>query len=87
MDNSSTKVVSHAPGEIASGPDLIAIGLLNLQQRLETLDRLYNEEIGALCQELARLKADYIRLYQSSATQPIKPKRPRGQVLRTPPSP
>ncbi|HEX9038836.1 MAG TPA: hypothetical protein VF808_17775 [Ktedonobacterales bacterium] len=85
MDKSITDVVSHSPTEINTGPDLIAIGLLRLQQRLEALDRLYNEEIDALCQELGRLKADYIRLYQSKQDKP-KVKQTRGQPSRTPPS-
>ena len=59
-----------ASDDAVSEPDLIAIGLLSLQQRFDALDRLYNEEIGALCQELARLKADYVRRFYSGATQP-----------------
>lgn len=83
MDNSYTNLAPQIPGDITSGPDLIAIGLLKLQQRFDALDRLYNEEISALCQELARLKADYVRLCQNSAPQPIKAKRSRGQASRT----
>ena len=83
-------VVSHASNEVVAEPDLIAIGLLKLQQRFDALDRLYNEEIGALHQELARLKADYVRLYQSRSPHqnrpvlPQKGKSTRGQVSRSP---
>lgn len=65
MNNLKTSTVASSSDEVESGPDLIAIGLLKLQQRLEALDRLYNEEIGNLSRELAQLKADYVRLYQT----------------------
>lgn len=90
MNNSYTGVVGQTPGDGVSDPDPIAIGLLRLQQRFDALDRLYNEEIGALCQELAQLKADYVRRFQSSESRPSKgtrTKRPRGLASHTPTGP
>lgn len=82
MNDSYTDVVGHAPSDGVSDPDPIAIGLLKLQQRFDALDRLYNEEIGALCQELARLKADYVRRFQGN--EPRTPKRTRAKRTREP---
>lgn len=80
VDNSYIGVVSHGPDEINNGPDPIAIGLLKLQQRFDALDRLYNEEIGSLSQELAQLKAEYVRLFQSRSSLPRRGKTSRGQA-------
>jgi len=54
----------------------IAIRLLQLQQRLDAWDRLYNEEIVGLRKELSQLKADYVRQYQLQE-QAAKPRRRR----------
>jgi hypothetical protein len=48
--------------------------LLELQQKLDAWDRLYNEELSELRKELARLTAHYMRAYQA--------KRPPGQPRR-----
>ncbi len=80
MDNPYPGVVSHAPDEINNGPDRIAIGLLKLQQRFDALDRLYNEEIGSLSQELSQLKAEYVRLFQSRSALPRRGKPSRGHA-------
>lgn len=74
----------HKPLQVESEPDLVAIGLLKLQQRLEALDRLYNEEMSNLSRELSQLKADYVRLYQKRAAVPRGGKSSRGQASRTP---
>lgn len=71
-------------GEVASEPDLIAIGLLKLQQRLDALDRLYNEEISNLSKELTQLKDEYVRLYQARTAPHRTGKASRGQASRTP---
>lgn len=83
MSNLKTSTVVSPPDEAGSGPDLIAIGLLKLQQRLDALDRLYNEEIGNLCRELTQLKADYVRLYQTRSAPSRSGKSSRGQANRT----
>jgi hypothetical protein len=86
VNNLKTSADMPAPGEprqVESEPDLIAIGLLKLQQRLEALDRLYNEEIGNLSRELTQLKADYVRLYQARASVPRGGKPSRGQARGT----
>lgn len=73
MGTLSTNLMSNAHSEGDGEPDPIAIRLLKLQQRFDALDRLYNEEIGNLYQELCQLKADYIRLYQAQPqSQPQK---------------
>ena len=48
--------------------------LLELQQKLDAWDRLYNEELRELRKELAQLTAHYMREYQA--------KRPPGQPRR-----
>lgn len=83
LKTSADMSVPGEPREVESVPDLIAIDLLRLQQRLDALDRLYNEEIGNLSRELAQLKADYVRLYQRRATPRASTSR-RGQASRTP---
>ena len=55
----------------------IAFRLLEMQQRLEAWDRLYNQEIGTLQRELAQLKANFVRLQQAQA-QGDKPRRQRA---------
>jgi hypothetical protein len=64
------------PGAEATGSNDIAFRLLQLQQRLDAWDRLYNEEIIGLRQDLAQLKADYLRQRQAQEQQ-AKPRRPR----------
>jgi exonuclease VII small subunit len=78
--NLETHAVHASTEEFSSGPDLIAIGLLKLQQRFEALDKLYNEEIGRLSQDLAQMKADYVRLYQAMSVSPhtARPSRRSG---------
>lgn len=85
MGNLHTDVRSQAPNTGGSEPDLIAIGLLRLQQRLDALDRLYNEEVGNLGQELAQLKADYVRLHQTRSALRRRGKSRRGQTRREQP--
>jgi len=70
--------MSQTANEIGSASDLIAIGLLRLRQRLDALDRLYNEDISTLHQELAELTADYVRLCEARSSLPCKGKLPRG---------
>jgi hypothetical protein len=61
--------VPHA-GLAGTRDDHIAIRLLRLQERLEALDRLYNEEIGNLFRELAKLEVEYVRLCQAGSAVP-----------------
>lgn len=68
MNDSISDAPTHASAEANCRPDSIAIGLLTLQERFDALDRLYNEEVGSLSLELARLKADYVRLFQARPT-------------------
>lgn len=58
VDNPCIDVMSHTPDETTSKPNLIVIGLLRLQQRLEELDRLCNNEVSNLSRELAQLRAN-----------------------------
>jgi hypothetical protein len=51
-----------------------AARLLELQQKLDAWDRLYNEELSEIRKELSRLTAHYVREYQA--------KRPPGQLRR-----
>ncbi len=80
MSRFKTEVIASSHEEAVNGPDLIAIGLLKLQQRFEALDRLYNEEIGKLSRDLAQMKADYVRLYQTRSALPRKSKSSRGHA-------
>lgn len=66
MDVPRADVVSQAPTKTSANPEIIAIGLLTLEQKLSALDRLYNEEVRALCRELAQLKVEYVRHYRSA---------------------
>ncbi len=75
---SQTAKMSQAPNEIGCAPDLIAIGLLRLRQRLDALDRLYNEDISTLHQVLAELTADYVRLCEAWSSLPRRGKLPGG---------
>jgi hypothetical protein len=68
----------------------IAFRLLEMQQRLEAWDRLYNEEIVTLQRELAQLKANFVRLQQmqqaqAGADRPRRRRTPR-KARETPPS-
>src|SRR5262245_60426642 len=63
----------------------VAILLLELQQRMAALDRLYNEEISGLSETLSQLKAEFIRQHPSptqgqAAAQ--KPKQRRRKAVR-----
>ena len=82
MNSLKSSTVASSSDLVGSEPDPIAIGLLGLQQRLEALDRLYNEEIGNLSRELAQLKADYVRLYQTRSALPRGGKSSRHQANR-----
>lgn len=66
MDIPQADVIRRAPTKNNADSDIIAIGLLTLEQKLSALDRLYNEEVSTLCRELAQLKADYIRYHRSA---------------------
>lgn len=85
VSNLHTDVRSQAPNTGDSESDLIAIGLIKLQQRLDALDRLYNEEVSNLGQELTKLKADYVRLHQARSALRRKGKSQRGRASREPP--
>ena len=50
--------------------------LLELQQKLDAWDRLYNEELRELRKELSQLTAHYMREYQAKRP-PGQPRRPR----------
>jgi hypothetical protein len=65
----------------------IAFRLLEMQQRLEAWDQLYNQEVVMLQRELAQLKANFVRLQQAQA-QAYKPRRRRAprKARETPPS-
>jgi fructoselysine-6-P-deglycase FrlB-like protein len=54
----------------------IAFRLLEMQQRLEAWDQLYNQEVVMLQRELAQLKATFARQQQAQA-QAGKPRRGR----------
>jgi hypothetical protein len=64
----------------------IAFRLLEMQQRLEAWDRLYNQEVVTLQRELAQLKANFVR--QQVQAQAEKPRRRRAsrKPHETPPS-
>jgi hypothetical protein len=62
--------IEPAVGPAGTRDDHIAIRLLGLQERLEALDRLYNEEIGNLSRELAKLQVEYVRLCQAGSAVP-----------------
>jgi hypothetical protein len=49
----------------ATGTSSIAFRLLEMQQRLEAWDRLYNQEVVVLQRELAQLKATFVRQQQA----------------------
>jgi hypothetical protein len=78
-----TSTVIPVTGESSILDDHIAIRLLGLQERLEALDRLYNEEIGNLSQELAQLKVEYVRLCQSRLAAPHGGKSSRRPATRS----
>ena len=50
--------------------------LLELQQKLDAWDRLYNEEVNELRKELSLLTANYMREYQAQR-QTVQPRRQR----------
>lgn len=66
----------HRPATQAAVDDDIAFRLLQMQQKLEAWDRLYNEEIGSLRRDLAEMKADYVQRWQAQK-QTEKPTRPK----------
>jgi hypothetical protein len=60
----------------ATGTSSIAFRLLEMQQRLEAWDRLYNQEVVTLQRELDQLKANFVRQQQAQA-EAGKPRRQR----------
>jgi hypothetical protein len=66
-----------------SAPVEIAVRLLELQQRMAAFDRLYNEEISKLTEQLSELIAEFLRQYQPPAqgsALATKPKRSRRKA-------
>jgi tRNA(Phe) wybutosine-synthesizing methylase Tyw3 len=59
-------------------PGDIALRLLVFQQRLDALDRLYNEEVNSLKSELTRLKEELVQMQTQPETD--QPKRLRRKV-------
>jgi hypothetical protein len=65
----------------------IAFRLLEMQQRLEAWDRLYNQEVTTLQRELAQLKANYVRQQQAQAqAEKPRPRRTSRKARNTTPS-
>jgi hypothetical protein len=63
--------------------DDTAFRLLELQQKLEAWDRLYNEEVRGLRKELSLLMASYMRECQTRR-QMVQPKQRRRGEQTTP---
>jgi|GEM_PF-6403384 hypothetical protein len=57
--------IKETPSIQTTASDDMAFRLLELQQKLEAWDRLYNEEIVGLRKELSQLKADFVRQRQT----------------------
>jgi hypothetical protein len=55
----------------------VAVRLLEMQQRLEAWDRLYNQEVGTLQKELAQVRADFVHLQQAQGDRPKRRRAPR----------
>jgi hypothetical protein len=83
VTNLRTDAMAPIPEEVCKGPDRIAIRLLKLHQRSESLDQLNNEEIGWLSRDLAQMKADYVRLDQTKSASSRKGRSTRGHSART----
>lgn len=69
----------------------IAFRLLEMQQRLDAWDQLYNQEVVVLQRELAQLKASFVRQQQAQAQAEAEVRKPRrGRTAtksrETPPS-
>lgn len=64
----------------------IGFHLLQMQQRLEAWDRLYNEEMSQLQLELAQVKRDFVQRY-AAARQQAKARRPRRRPQEPPQRP
>lgn len=62
----------------------MAARLLQLQQRLEAWERLYNEEITELQRTLRELKIDYVRQYEASRT--VRKTSKRRATTKSPPT-
>lgn len=67
--------VPQAPSQEPPEQSDMAVRLLQLQQRLEAWEGLYNEEISELQRALRELKADYVRQYETRRTVRKAPKR------------
>ena len=86
------KAKTETSAEDTTATSSIAFRLLEMQQRLEAWDRLYNQEVVALQSELAQLKANFVRLQQMQQMQQTQARadRPRRRTPRkareTPPS-
>lgn len=71
-------------------PSDIAVSLLQLQQKLDALDRAYNEEVDALHQQLTELKTEYVRWHQAQQKarkpkrQPHRPQAPETDKTKPP---
>jgi hypothetical protein len=63
--------------QVGPAPLDIAVLLLELQQRMAAFDRLYNEEISGLNENLSQLKAEFIRQYQPPAQGPASARKPK----------
>jgi len=79
--DSKTETRTETSADDTSVTSSIAFRLLEMQQRLEAWDRLYNQEVTTLQKELAQLKANYVRQQQAQA-QAEKP-RPRRTSRKT----
>lgn len=64
-----------APLAVAAADGELAVRLLELRQRLEAWDRLYNEEMGKLSAQLTRVTSDYLHLLQQRQA-------PRREAIR-----
>jgi hypothetical protein len=77
-----------APLDAAGAHGELAVRLLELRQRLEAWDRLYNEEMGKLSEQLTRVTSDYLHLLQqrqaprAEAAQPRRPRKRAGGDAR-----
>lgn len=64
-------------------PGDIALRLLVFQQRLDALDRLYNEEVNSLKSELTRLKEGFVQMQTQPETDQTKRLRRKVSAQRS----